>query len=55
MVHSGKDPRKRLKKQTCERARKERMGEWSGVKAVSGGVKSLRFSVDLAGHSSCPS
>ena len=50
-VHSGKDPRKRSRNQICERARKERLGEWSGVEAVGSGVGGPRIGVNFSGHS----
>ena len=52
---SGKDLRKRLRNQTCERARKELLGKWSRVKVVGDSVCGLRVGVKLVGHSGCPS
>ena len=40
-VHSEKDSRKHSRKQTCERARKTCLCEWSGVEAVGGSVDGL--------------
>ena len=53
-VHSRKDSRKRSRNQTCKKARKERMGEWSGVEAVGGGVGGLRVGVNVSGHGRRP-
>ena len=46
---------KRLRRQTYKRAKKERLGELSGVKAIGDGVSGLRVSVNISGHSGCPS
>ena len=54
-VHSGKDSRKSLRKQTCKRARKERLDEWIGIKAVGVGIGSLRIGVNIYRHNGCPS
>ena len=52
--HLGKDSRKRSRKQTYERAKNKRLGEWSGVEAVSDGLGGLRVGVDVSRHSDPP-
>ena len=44
-----------MRRQTCERARKERLGEWRNVEAVGGGVDDLRVGLNVSGHSDRPS